>query len=235
MEHECCKMIFLFDLDDTLLDDKAAKEYYIPKLYNHFRDRIKLPELEFYITCKEAIPRYYQKFLDGILTFEGQRRERVKESFADIDLPETVIDDVLASFDEFFKGGWKPFPDTIDTLERLKGYKKGIITNGSVKQQNEKIDILGIRKYFDCIIISEEFGITKPDQRLFYKACELLDCTPEECVFTGDSWEVDVKGSHNAGMKPVWLNTYEHTKPTVPEDVLEINEISELLDLIEMD
>ncbi len=225
-------MIFLFDLDDTLLDDKAAKEYYIPKLYNHYKDSIKYSEDDFCRIWKDAIHIYFQKFLDGELTFEGQRRERVKASFGNPDISEALIEDVLASFDEFFKGGWNPFPDTVETLRRLKGYKKGVVTNGTIKQQNEKLDILGIREYFDCVIISEEFGITKPDKRLFMKACEQLDCRPEDCYFIGDLWDADVVGSSNAGMKPVWLNTYGHAKPDYPKDVLEIKGISELLNLI---
>lgn len=56
--------------------------------------------------------------------------------------------------------------ETLDTLSFLQNYKWeiGLITDGRIVQQQNKIDALGLRRYVkkEDIIISEEFGYEKP-------------------------------------------------------------------------
>ena len=55
--------------------------------------------------------------------------------------------------------------ETLDTLSFLQNYKWeiGLITDGRIVQQQNKIDALGLRRYVkkEDIIISEEFGYEK--------------------------------------------------------------------------
>ena len=48
-----------------------------------------------------------------------------------------------------------------------KGYNIGLITDGRSITQRNKLRALGIEDYFDKIIISEEFGSTKPNEKNF--------------------------------------------------------------------
>ena len=75
------------------------------------------------------------------------------------------------------------------------------------------------------VFISGDFGIKKPDPRLFLKACELAGAKPEECVYVGDIFYRDVLGSWRAGMKPVWIINQER-KCTM--DIPVIHHISDL-------
>lgn len=50
---------------------------------------------------------------------------------------------------------------------KSKGYKLGLITDGRSVTQRNKLKALEIEELFDKIIISEEFGSTKPDDRNF--------------------------------------------------------------------
>ena len=118
--------------------------------------------------------------------------------------------------------------DTLNTLQRLGKFRKGIITNGSITQQNEKLDVLGIRDYFDSVIISEEAGVAKPDFKIFELACDQLKCNPEDCYLVGDNWELDVVGSYKAGMRPVWINHYEKDVPEKLNGVIVIKSLGEL-------
>ena len=67
-----------FDLDDTLLDDAAAKNHYMPKLYHHFKECIKYDENHFYEKWREVVPKYHKKYSNGEMTFEEQRAKRVQ-------------------------------------------------------------------------------------------------------------------------------------------------------------
>ena len=45
-----------------------------------------------------------------------------------------------------------------------------MITNGPADVQSAKIDLLGLRPYFDFCLISGEFGFWKPDRQIFLEA-----------------------------------------------------------------
>lgn len=59
--------------------------------------------------------------------------------------------------------------ETISLLDNLllNDYNLGLITDGRSVQQRNKIKSLGIEKYFQGIVISEEFGSEKPELKNF--------------------------------------------------------------------
>lgn len=57
--------------------------------------------------------------------------------------------------------------ESILNLCKSKNYKIGLITDGRSVTQRNKLKALNIEGFFDKIIISEEFGSTKPNQRNF--------------------------------------------------------------------
>lgn len=225
-------MAILFDLDDTLLDDLAAKNHYMPKLYSHFKILIQHEESVFFTRWKEAIPKYYKMYTHGLMTFEQQRRERVREAFGNPNLTDKIVLDVVEAFDNYFKEGWQPFHNTIEILDYFINVKLGMVTNGSSKQQNDKIDTLGIREYFNCIVISGEEQFAKPDERIFLKACNTMGCDPSECTFIGDSWKSDVLGSNKCGMTSVWFNRYGKELPEKLERFHMITDLGDLKNII---
>jgi putative hydrolase of the HAD superfamily len=50
---------------------------------------------------------------------------------------------------------------------KQKGYKLGLITDGFSITQRNKLKALDIENLFDMVVISEEFGSTKPDSKNF--------------------------------------------------------------------
>ncbi len=124
------------------------------------------------------------------------------------------------------------FDFTIPTLNSLrkKGYKLGLITNGSHSLQMRKLEMLKLEEAFDEIIISGDYNTDKPDRFLFDKMAELLDCSPEEMLYVGDNPLNDVDASRLAGYTPVWVKTsgiWSH--PEIEKCELQINDVSELL------
>lgn len=96
--------------------------------------------------------------------------------------------------------------DCIEILKKLsKKYKLGIITNGDSVSQALKIDYLNLREYFDFVIISGDYGIHKPDERLYHIAAEKFDLPCENIAFVGDTFATDILGAYRANMKPIWF------------------------------
>ncbi|PTE28017.1 haloacid dehalogenase, partial [Staphylococcus equorum] len=95
-----------------------------------------------------------------------------------------------------------------DHLNELKKWVNiGILTNGKISEQTTKIARLELKKIFENnIFISEDIGSEKPDGAAFLKVTHMLNIKPEDTIYVGDSWENDVSGSLNVGMKPIWFN-----------------------------
>jgi hypothetical protein len=75
--------------------------------------------------------------------------------------------------------------DAYSVLEILHPHKKGIITNGTIRYQNAKIDKIGIRHYFDCEVINKEVGAAKP-ARIILISLECSLDAPQKNVFSSE-------------------------------------------------
>ena len=100
------------------------------------------------------------------------------------------------------------FPDAIPTIQALKeqGYLLGVVSNGPSVLQNKKLDTAGIRDLFDVVAVSGDYGIHKPDRRLFDLAAQKLNVPNEACLFVGDHPVNDIKGALGAGMQAIWMD-----------------------------
>jgi len=68
-------------------------------------------------------------------------------------------------------------------------------------------DALGIGKFFDVRVFSDEVGVRKPDRAIFLTALNDLGLPPERVVHVGDDVDADVAGAKSAGMRAIWFNT----------------------------
>ena len=95
---------------------------------------------------------------------------------------------------------------THDALARLRaaGLRLGIVSNSDGRVE-QALSAAGLREYFDVVIDSSLFGVEKPDPAIFRAALEALDVAPEEALYVGDLYDVDVLGARAAGMDAVLL------------------------------
>jgi FMN phosphatase YigB (HAD superfamily) len=70
--------------------------------------------------------------------------------------------------------------------------------------------------------------VEKPDPRIFRTALDRLGVTPDEAVYVGDTWPVDVVGARSVGVQPVYLHDPEQPIPEDDDDVIRIAGILEL-------
>lgn len=96
-----------------------------------------------------------------------------------------------------------------------------------------KIEISGIKDYFDSIQISEAVGVKKPDPLISQKCIQSLDRKPNECVYIGDHPQNDVKGAKACGMKAIWLRKSYYESPDLSDGTINsILELNHLLDTL---
>lgn len=102
-------------------------------------------------------------------------------------------------------GIWRePVEGLYATLDELaaRDLSVGIISNSDGRLES-RLDAMGLLDRFDFVIDSAIVGISKPDRRIFEDALERSSLSPEEAVYVGDYYEVDVRGARAAGMLPV--------------------------------
>lgn len=108
------------------------------------------------------------------------------------------------AFDVFFaeRNRVVLFEDALPALEFLSArYPIVALSNG-----NADIGKIGIDRYFQARISAQQFGVGKPDQRIFHAAARALNVLPVEVLHIGDDAMLDVLGALDAGMKTAWLN-----------------------------
>ncbi|GAA4829693.1 HAD family hydrolase [Paenibacillus vulneris] len=224
-------MIF-FDLDGTLLDFKAAEFMGVQGFHRQFGERLKLQDVpceSFYVEwCRVAV-KHYSRYLKGELTFGQQQAERMKE------LVKGEISDKEASsfFDTYihhFEQHWKPYDDVLPCLQKLSGYKLGVITNGDSRQQRMKLERMGLKDYFDVVVASGDIGVSKPDAAIFTYACQFAGEDVMKATYVGDDVRTDIVPCEKLGIYGIWLNR-KNESPVVPVQ-REIRSLDALFDYL---
>jgi len=204
--------VVLFDLDDTLMAHRAAVDAGIAL---HMAERAyeaeHAPAQQLWHDLEEE---HYHAYLEGRLTFEGQRRARARD-FALAHGEE--LDDLAAGawfgrYFERYRESWSLHGDALQALdaidEALPGVRFGIITNGELDFQRAKLERLGIIDRFDHVVASGEVGVTKPDPGIFELAMARFasDAPVTAAAYVGDRLVTDAIGAATAGLVGVWLN-----------------------------
>ncbi|WGG44756.1 HAD family hydrolase [Rossellomorea sp. DA94] len=211
----------LFDLDDTLLDRNQAVDnifhIMLEKCYGNVEDTLKAEMLRKF---KEYDNRGY-----GV-----SDKTAVFQSFFDEFPPLYRLPKPQEFWNQQFPQCFSISEYTANLLKAIQeNMKIAIITNGTIHRQKAKILNSGLHEYFDVILISDEVGLEKPDQRIFQLALNKLQVQPEDALFVGDNLEKDVGGPQGAGLKGIWFNPggMENDSDIKPDE--EIQSLDELL------
>ena len=135
-----------------------------------------------------------------------------------------------AAFDAFFAARQQVtlFDDARPALDAMAArFPLVSLSNG-----NADLARVGIAKYFRAAVSAREFGIGKPDARIFVAAAEAAGVAPEHVLHVGDDATLDVVGALNAGMQAAWLNRAGHAWPHEQQPDVAVRSLSELCDLL---
>ena len=93
-----------------------------------------------------------------------------------------------------------------EALSRLQdaGVRLAVVSNSDGRVE-EALSAAGLLRYFDVVIDSALVGVEKPDPRIFQAALNALGVLPEEALYVGDLYEVDIVGARAVGMEAVLL------------------------------
>ena len=198
----------LFDVDDTLFDRNGAQLMALDVIAREFRD------LFAGIDWQDLVDAFLESDRLTTLAFYGNasmiRNVRVRRAQVFLDLlglDGAHANALAALYVEAYPRMNAPVDGAVALVEALAPrFQLGIISNSLPDVQYQKIETLGIRHFFECVVLSEEFGVRKPDPAIFWHATGLLGWEPDECLYVGDSYTADVVGAKRAGLSVCWFN-----------------------------
>ena len=109
------------------------------------------------------------------------------------------------------KWEFKVYDDTLPTLEELKnrGLILGLISN-VVQDMESTYTELGLQPYLDFKVTSAEVGCDKPNPEIFQAALQKAQVKPEEVIYTGDQYDIDIVGARGVGMKALLIDRNDY-------------------------
>lgn len=221
----------IFDLDGTLFDHSGsvqdALRTWLPTIGME-------PTPEGIARWFSLEERHYDRWTRGEISFKEQRRERMRDFLTDSGRKAMTDDELDAEFERFlyhYRAAWRPFEDVDVCIEALTAMRLrlAVVTNGQTDQQRAKLRSIKLLSSFDQVVTSEAVGVAKPEAAIYVAACDAMSLAPEECLFVGDNYELDVLGPRHIGMPAVHLARVGQTEP--PDD-LRITSLAQLPGLI---
>jgi FMN hydrolase / 5-amino-6-(5-phospho-D-ribitylamino)uracil phosphatase len=134
-----------------------------------------------------------------------------------------------AAFEVFFAERQRVdlFEDALPALEFLaQRFPLVALSNGNADLQR-----VGLARFFRASVSAREFGVGKPDPRIFHAAAGAVDTQPENILHVGDDATPDALGALNAGMQAAWLNRSDALWPHEQEPHVTLTHLGELRDL----
>lgn len=219
-----------FDLDDTLYDEV---EYCRSGFASVAEFLANLPD---YPSAQRIFSCLWQRFASG---------NRAKTFNAALDELGLAYDDkLIQDMVEVYRNHVPKISlpaDSRDVLCRLRGkYKLALLTDGFLPAQQLKVRALGLKKYFQCIIYTEELGreCWKPSPAGFEKLIETLKVRPESIAYVADNEKKDFIAPNQLGfltiqlIRPARIHTDSAQEPAAAAQYV-IHRISELPALLE--
>jgi len=207
--------LIIFDLDGTLVDTSGD----ITNALNYALKPYGLRDLTVEDTIKmvgEGITRLIEKILEN---------ERIQ-------MRDTVIKRFLDYYSEHLVDFSTLYPHVRETLEKLNGYKKAVISNKREYLSTRLLDKLDLLKYFDLVVGSDTTSERKPSAIPVIYVFTKLGVNPDESIIVGDS-NYDIEAGKKAGLKTVAVTYgYRERQYLIDADYI-IDSMKDLLTLLD--
>ncbi len=239
----------LFDMDDTLIDwsqrtqDFATlNEWRMSQVFDYIKENIHpLDDKDQFLE---------RSWLNTLASWDHARLtlqaphigEVLVQTCVELGIPKDklVMDNLLNAYEWGPFPGVKPFDDVLEVLPDLhnKGVRLGLITNAyhPFTMRSLELEAYGLLDYLDtaCRLSAADVGYIKPHPRIFQTALEALQIQPEQAIYIGDSYESDIMGAQNVGMRAVLRTNsiFDSDRTTILPDA-KIETLHELYPLLD--
>ncbi|MBC8518958.1 MAG: HAD-IA family hydrolase [Gammaproteobacteria bacterium] len=178
----------LLDLDGTLADTAPDLAYALNQvLIQNNRKPLPLSDIR-EVASHGSAPLIYLGFGDQLeeQIFEAHRQQLLNIYSENIARETTLM------------GGME---DLLLHLDR-QNIPWGVVTNKPARFTDPLIEQLGLSQRASCIISGDTTDSSKPHPKPLLHACELLNLSPEQCIYVGDASR-DIEAGNRAEMTTI--------------------------------
>ena len=188
--------LLIFDLDGTLADTGQD----ITNALNYALEPFSVREYSLEET-KEMVGSGISNLLKSLIPSESPVAEDLKKQ--NNNSPEDIV---LSRFLEYYDNhlieNTYAYPHVKETLEKLGGYKKAVLSNKREIYSRRVLEGIGIFEFFDLVWGSDSVREKKPSPVPVLDMLERFQVRKDETVMIGDS-NFDVDAGKAAGIKVV--------------------------------
>ncbi len=199
----------LFDLDDTLLDNRGIEVAMLAELQRAAGEELPGIETDALVTRFRGVRNeLYERVLAGDWDMPTYRREHLLATLAPWGVPSEALIETAGGLREAQLEQARFSAHAAELLQAVReaGARTALLTNGLSWMQRRKVELLSLEARLDALGISEELGVAKPDPAAYDRTLALLAADPSEAVMVGDDLDNDVRGAMGAGLRgAVWL------------------------------
>lgn len=205
---------YVFDLYGTLIDIRTDEEDIwawkrLALFYRYQGADYKAKELKkaYEKAVQEALRESAsenKESLDVADTAEIRIEEIFRKLYEDkgVKPEEELVFDTCRMFRIVTTRRIKLFPEVKKSLQRLKdgGARLYLLSNAQRAFTEKELEMFGLEKYFDGIVLSSDRGVKKPSRKFFDYLIETYHLDPARTLMIGDDRRCDIEGAGNVGM-----------------------------------
>lgn len=196
-----------FDLDNTLYNRNDHIKKMIVQLNE--KENLDISTRDFIEVFNSRSEVEYQKFIHGDKTRDAYRLDRTLQTFEalNIDLSYDEMKAFNADYDARQSNlSLRPYAEEFMQKLIAEGHKLFIITNGSSRDQRNKLAHLKLESYIpkEYWYISGELDMTKPNKEIFQYVEEQI--TSKKYLYIGDNHLNDIVPTQELGWTSIYIN-----------------------------
>lgn len=246
--------IYLFDLDDTLINNQTAQSHAFDLVIQNFdfTKSLKLTGSKFLEFERSYWNQYHEKKYETKMQELWETEAIGVSNLTHSSVPNaTELSEVARAYrfqlllhcsyevavqvNNFYMShqGKKAeaLPNVVETLKELRQTAKNyILTNGPLTIAYEKLERSGLDSCISDVIAYEQCGYGKPDPKFYdYAMTKIKPNSLEQCLMVGDTLSQDIKGANDYGIDSCFYNPKqkENTKGIYP--TYEIHDFKQLV------
>lgn len=151
----------------------------------------------------------------SVYGYEAYPEIRIEEVFQKLFAAKGVLSDegLVLHAGQFFRilttEYIRLYDGVIPMLEqlRIQGKKIYLLSNAQRIFTEYEMQMLGITRYFDGILISSDYGVKKPDPTFFKVLLEHYQLQPKDCIMIGNDAKTDIAGAASVGMDTCYMHS----------------------------
>lgn len=225
--------VVLFDLDDTLYSTSAfAATARREAIRDMVAAGLDVTEDEGVQELAEVVSEFssnYEQHFDRLLDRLGPLRLGGRNRAV-------LIATGVVAYHRAKERGMPLLPDARALLDALRAarVKMGVITAGLQVKQAEKLIRTGLLAYLapDAIFLSDQMGVSKPNPKIYAKACRALNVAPLRALYVGDRPDHDVAPAQRAGLKTALYRGAGGKYAGAPSEARPDHDVTDLRELL---